>query len=179
MATDIERELITWLTDTHAIERLGMTLLIEAVRSAGDERIAEIYRAHCLQTEGHASDIVERLEAHGGHPLSMDDTTSGVEDLGIRITPQAAGVSPARLAMATYAFESLEIAAYHLLRGVAERAGDTDTVVTVDRILEEEEEAAEILASTFDRVLEVTLGEPPRSPVSRPRADPIGRRRRS
>lgn len=179
MATHIKRELITYLTEIYAIEQQGVELLTEAIKLAGDEQVAEIYRAHCLQAKGHARSIAERLQAHGRESMSMNDTTSALEGLGIRIAPDAVGGSPARLAMTTYALESLEIAAYHLLRGVAERAGDRDTIATVDRILEEEEEAAEIMASTFDRVLEVSLGEPPRSPVSRPRADPIDRRRRS
>jgi ferritin-like metal-binding protein YciE len=176
MATDIKRELITCLTEIHAIEQQGLELLTGAVDLTGDEQIAEIYRTHCLQTDGHARSIAERLHAHGSSPIN--DTAAGLEFLGLRVAPDGGG-SPARLAMTTYALESLEIAAYHLLRGIAERAGDHDTTALVDSILEEEEAAAEIMASTFDRVLEVSLGESPRSPVSRPRADPINRRRRS
>lgn len=179
MATDIKRELSTYLTQIYTIERQDVELLTEAIKLAGDDQIAEIYRAHCLQSEDHARSIAERLQANGTTSTATENPPSELEILGIRIAPDAVGGSPAGLAMATYAFENLEIAAYHLLRGIAERAGDHDTLAAVDRILEEEEEAAEIMASTFDRVLEVSLGEPPRSPVSRPRADPIDRRRRS
>jgi ferritin-like metal-binding protein YciE len=161
MATDINRELISYLTDVHAIEQAGLRLLDEAARRAGDERIAEIYRTHRLQTEAHARSIADRLKAHDTGRAVTDAAPSGLDGIGIPIAPEAAHGSPARLAMATYAFENLEIAAYHLLRGVAQRAGDTETIVTVDRILEEEEEAAEILASTFDRVLEMSLGDRP------------------
>lgn len=178
MATDIQRELITYLTEIYAIEQHDLEVLSEAVRLAGDEQIAQIYRTHCLQTEEHVRSIAERLQAHGIDGPPIDHAAAGPEIFGSRLATDA-GRSPARLAMATYALESLEIAAYHLLRGVAERAGDHDTTELVDRILEEEEAAAEIMASTFDRVLEVSLGEAPRSPVSRPRADPIDRRRRS
>ncbi len=66
--------------------------------------------------------------------------------------------TPARPAVTAYAFENLEIATYHLLRGVAQRAGDQDTVAIAERILEREEATAELLASKFDRVIEVSLG---------------------
>lgn len=178
MPTDIKRELITYLTEIYAIEQRGLELLTQAIEVVGDEQIAEIYRAHCLQTEEHMRSIAERLQDHGADMVSIKDTTPYLDVLGFGIASDAVAGSPARLAMTTYALESLEIAAYHLLRGVAERAGDHDTIAAVDRILEEEEEAAEIMTSTFDRSLEVSLGEAPRSPVSRPRADPIDRRRR-
>jgi Domain of unknown function (DUF892) len=72
-----------------------------------------------------------------------------------------------------YAFENLEIANYGILRRLAERAGDTETVAVVDRILEQEEAAAELVRGTFDRVVELALGEAPRSPL--PGVTPLGK----
>ena len=111
MATDITRELITYLTEIYAIEQQGLALLAQAVNLAGDEQIAEIYRTHCLQSEEHARSIAERLQAHGRDSSPMNDTTAELEFLGVRIAPDGEG-SPARLAIITYALESLEIAAY-------------------------------------------------------------------
>ena len=178
MAPDIQRELITYLAEMYAIEQSGLDLLTEAIELARDEQIAALYRAHCLQTEGHVRSIIERLEAHGSHPSAVEAATVREADR-VRIASATAESRPTSMAISTYAFESLEIAAYHLLRGVAKRAGDHDTIATVDRILDEEEEAAEMMAGTLDRVLEVALGESPQSPVSRMGTDPIDRRRRS
>lgn len=166
MRVDINRELISYLSAVHTIERQGLQLLTRAIRGAGDERIVEIYRGHCRQTEAHLRTIVERLQAHDpdGQTSFPSDTECGLAAIGIRFGPNPPGESPAMFAMATYAYENLEIAAYHLLRGIADRAGDGETIAAVDRILEEEEQAAETLASTFDRALELSLGEAPGTP---------------
>jgi Domain of unknown function (DUF892) len=75
--------------------------------------------------------------------------------------------------MVAFAFENLEVATYRVLRGLAKRAGDSETLAIADRILEQEEAAAELIAGTFDRVLEVTLGEETSAEV--PSVTPIGK----
>jgi hypothetical protein len=59
------------------------------------------------------------------------------------------------------------------LHSLAERAGDEKTAAVVERILEQEEAAAELVAGTFDRALDHTLGEPPTSRL--PGVTPIGK----
>lgn len=86
-----------------------------------------------------------------------------METLEIRFAPGANG---ATLAVAAYVFGNLEIAAYHLLRGVAERAGDDVTAALAEASLDQEEAAAEVLASAFDRALAISLGERPTSPMA-------------
>lgn len=56
-----------------------------------------------------------------------------------------------------YAFEHLEIAGYEQLRRVAEQAGDGETADVAARILEQERNAAEKLAASFDRAVEASL----------------------
>ena len=85
--------------------------------------------------------------------------------LGIGVAAFASADTPVKLATAAFAFESLEVASYRFLRGLAERVGDNETVAVVERILEQEEAAVELVAGTFDRALELTLGEPPTSPL--------------
>ncbi|HEX2397944.1 MAG TPA: DUF892 family protein, partial [Solirubrobacteraceae bacterium] len=69
------------------------------------------------------------------------------------------------------------VASYRLLRRLAERAGDAETVSVTERILEQEEAMAELVAGTFDRELETALGEPGRSPLTpvTPLGKPSGR----
>ncbi len=166
MAADIKSELISYLGAVYAIERQRVRLLSRGIELAGDEQIAEIYRGHCRQTEEHASAIAERLAAQGGDPVGTAEAAPGVRAPEIRFAGDGTQATPATLAMAAYAFGNLEIAAYHLLRGVAERAGDDeDTVAAAERILEQEEATTELVASTFDRALELSLGELPRSPT--------------
>jgi hypothetical protein len=93
--------------------------------------------------------------------------------LGIGIALQVAPDTAMRLATAAFAFESLEIATYQLIARLAERAGDAETVAVAQRILEQEEAAAELLAGTFDRTVELMLEEPGRSPL--PAVTPLGK----
>ncbi len=180
MAANIESELLNHLIAVKAIERQSLGLMQAGVEHAGDRRIAGIYRDHRRQTEAHVRFLDSRIAAGGGIPSSPVDLGAGLAAIEVRL--------PARprletLAAATYAHENLEIAAYHLLQGLAQRADDHQTVAAVEKILEEEEAAAEAVASMFDRAIEVSLGEPSRSPTSRlvesaGGGDPLPRARR-
>ena len=173
MATSAQEQLVKYLTDAHAMEEQSVQLLEKGSSIAGDEEIARVYRAHLMQSQEHREHILKRLEAHGERPSRAKDTAMKVAALGTGGAALAAPDTPVKLSAAAYAFENLEIASYRLLRGLAERAGDTETVSVVDRILEQEEAAAELVAGTFDRALEVTLGEPAESPVTP--VTPIGK----
>jgi ferritin-like metal-binding protein YciE len=131
------------------------------------------YRAHLVQTREHERYVSERLEAHGAQPSRVRDVTLQGAALALGGALQAIPDTPARLATVAFAFENLEIASYRLLRLLAERAGDADTAAVAERILEQEEAAAELVAGTFERALEHTLGEPPASPL--PGVTPIGK----
>jgi ferritin-like metal-binding protein YciE len=65
--------------------------------------------------------------------------------------------TPVKLAGFAYAFEHLEIAAYELLRRVAERAGDAETATMAARIADEERAAARRIADTWDAAMEAGL----------------------
>jgi ferritin-like metal-binding protein YciE len=156
MTPDLTGELVAYLADARAMELQALELLDECIDRAGDETIAAIYRSHRLQTEEHVRDVTERLAVYteGRDP----DAVSGVARRDIELLATSALDSPATLARTAYAFENLEIVAYHLLSWLAERVGDTDTVAVAQRILEQEEAAAELLASQFDRMLEIAFG---------------------
>jgi ferritin-like metal-binding protein YciE len=165
MAEDIQQHLIKYLKAAHAMEKQAEKLLEKGAKIAGDNEIGAIYRAHLLQTHEHERYVAERLEAHGAEPSKARDVAMQAGALAIGSIAQAAPDTPVKLAATAFAFENFEIASYRLLRELAERADDPDTVSVVDRILEQEEAAAELVAGTFDRALEVTLGEPPRAPL--------------
>ena len=67
--------------------------------------------------------------------------------------------TPAKLAGFAFAFEHLEIAAYELLRRIAERAGDRETVSAAERILAEERATAKRIAGTWDEAMAVALNK--------------------
>jgi len=55
-----------------------------------------------------------------------------------------------KLAGFAYAFEHLEIGAHELLKRVAQRAGDQETVALAERTLADERPAAGRIAATWD-----------------------------
>ena len=64
-------------------------------------------------------------------------------------------------------------ATYELIGRLASRAGDRETAEVAGRILEQEKAAAELVAGTFERALELSLGQRPRAPL--PGVTPIGK----
>jgi ferritin-like metal-binding protein YciE len=173
MDNGIEGQIVTYLTEAHAMEKQSIQLLEKAPDIAGDQEIASIYRAHLLQTQEHERYVRERLEAHGSSPSTVRDTVMQAGAVVIGLGAQAAPDTPVRLATTAFAFENLEVAAYRMLQRLAARAGDTATLSVVERILEQEEAAAELVAGTFDRALEIMLGERADSPV--PPVTPLGK----
>ena len=170
---EVEEQLVKYLSEAHAMEKQAALLLSRGADIVGDEEIARIYRAHRLQTEEHERYVSERLEAHGQSPSKVKDVAMQAAAVGIGVLAQASPDTPLRLAATAFAFENLEIATYRVIEGLAERAGDRDTVAVAQRILEQEEAAAELVAGTFDRSLEITLGESPHSPL--PPVTPLGK----
>jgi len=173
MSDKAQRQLVKCLTDAHAMEKQALLLLSRGADIVGDEEVARVYRAHRLQTQEHERYVAERLQAHGASPSKVKDLAQQAGALGIGAALQVAPGTAMRLARAAFAFESLEIATYELIVRLAKRAGDAETVAIAERILEQEEAAAELLAGTFDRTVELTLGEPGRSPL--PGVTPLGK----
>jgi ferritin-like metal-binding protein YciE len=173
MAESAHHELIKYLSEAHAMEKQAALLLSRGAEIVGDDEIAAIFRAHQLQTEEHARYVAERLEAHGESPSKLKDAAMQAGALGLGLTAQAAPDTPVRLATVAFSFENLEIAAYRLLADIARRANDAETLSVIERILEQEEAAAELVAGCFERVIQLTLGEAPTAPV--PPVTPIGK----
>jgi ferritin-like metal-binding protein YciE len=166
MAKSATQELVKYLKQAHAMEKQSTQLLEKGSGIAGDEEIAAIYRAHLLQSQEHERYVDERLRAHGESPSKVQDVAMQAGAVAIGLVAQAAPDTPVKLAATAFAFENLEVASYRLLRKLAERAGDAETASVAERILEQEEAAAELVAGTFDRALELTLGEPGEAPLT-------------
>ena len=98
-----------------------------------------------------------RLEQRGGAPSKLKDAALRIGALNWGAFFAAQPDTPAKLAAFSYAFEHLEIAGYELLRRVARRVGDEQTVEIADRILAQERAAADRLDSLLPRALEASL----------------------
>jgi ferritin-like metal-binding protein YciE len=156
-ADDLESELVSYLRDAHAIEAQGLQLLEAGPRIAGCEPLAEAFRAHLEATRSHQQMVEARLETHGSGPSILQATGMRIGGLDVGAFFGAQPDTPAKLAGFAFAFEHLEIAAYELLERVAKRAGDRETASLAERILADEREAADRIASTWDAAMDAAL----------------------
>ncbi len=156
---DIQEQLGKYLADAHALEGQSLQLLDKGSDLIGCEQLAAAMEEHHAETEEHRRLIELRLQDRG-------QSTSAIKDAALKLGAlnwggffAAQPDTPVKLAAFAYAVEHLEIGAYEMLRRVAERAGDAETVTVADRILAQEREAAETVRSLFDEAVDVTLSE--------------------
>lgn len=84
--------------------------------------------------------------------------------LGVGGVAAASPNTPVTLAAAAYAYESLEVASYRLLRSLAERANDPETGGCGRAHPRAGGGGGRARGRDFDRVLDLSLGEPAVSP---------------
>ena len=154
---DVERQLVKYLTDAHAIEEQALQQLRTAPRIAGHPRLQRIFEEHLGETEIHERRIRERLEAHGAAPSRAKDLAARAGGEGFMLFARIQPDTPGKLLSHAYSYEHLELAAYGLLELVAGRAGDGETAEVARGIRAEEAAMGERLAGAFDAGVEASL----------------------
>jgi ferritin-like metal-binding protein YciE len=157
--TTLDEQLVKYLADAHSIEEQALQQLKGAPKASGDSGLADIFRDHLTETEGHERAMRERLEAHGESESKLKDLLMRVGGAGFLLFARAQPDTPGKLVAHAYSYEHLELAAYELLIRVAERAGDRETVEEAQRIRDEEQRMAERLAAAFDLAVDASLRE--------------------
>ena len=156
---DLGEQLDRYLADAHAIEQQAIQLLEGGPKLVDDEGLSRVFAAHLEQTRGHERLLSERLEARGASPSKLKDVALRAGGLNIAGFFGGQPDTTAKLAGFAFAFEHLEIAAYELLKRVAARAGDGETVAVAEQILAEERAAAKDVAATWDRTMRREMAE--------------------
>lgn len=156
MADAAQEHLLNHLRDVHAVE-LHSARQLKRAASGPDEESRTVYSEHLEQTEDHEKRISELVESHGHSPSPEEDKTLRGGAVGIRQLADIPLDTAANVAMNLYALEHLEIAAYELLGEVARAADDQDSAKAAEEIVEDERQAAEKIASTFDRAAQLVL----------------------
>lgn len=156
-AEDLATEVNTYLADAHAIEAQAMQMLERTRKIGGDPELQSLYAQHLEETREHQRLLEERLQQRGASPSKLKDAVMRIGALNWGMFFQAQPDTPGKLAVFSYAFEHLEIGGYELLKRVAAKAGDQQTVQTVETILAQERAAAEKIADSFDRAAEASL----------------------
>jgi ferritin-like metal-binding protein YciE len=156
-AENLQEQLVKYLEDVHSTEENAIAQLRAGADSAEDEALASAFKDHLAETEEHERLVSERLHAHGASPSSLKDVaqkgTAKMTGMMAKAAPDTSG----KLAIEAFSFEHLEIASYRMLREVAQRAGDQETVAVAERILAQEEAAAQRLGSLLEAVAERDL----------------------
>jgi ferritin-like metal-binding protein YciE/nucleoside-diphosphate-sugar epimerase len=154
---ELDAALLAYLRDAHALEGQATELLEAGAERVDDEQLEAAFREHLEQTREHRRKVAALLKARGAGPSSLKDAALKAGGLNLSAFLGAQPDSTTKLAGFAFAFEQLEVAAYELLKRVAERAGDREVAAAAEEILAEERRAAERVASTWDRP-DVPLG---------------------
>jgi ferritin-like metal-binding protein YciE/nucleoside-diphosphate-sugar epimerase len=155
---DRDEQLVKYLADVHSIELQALAQLRAAPKIAGDERLCQAFEQHLVETEEQERRVRERLEALGGKPSKLKDAAGAAGGWGMVAFAASQPDTPGKLAMHAFSYEHMELAAYELLKRLAERAGDEETARMAAAIAAEEGRMAERLEQSFDAAVEVSLG---------------------
>jgi ferritin-like metal-binding protein YciE len=155
------------LTDVHSIEQQAIAQLRLAPRIAGDPELARIFAEHEQESEGHERLVREQLEARGAKPSAVKDVAGRVGGWGMVLFAKVNPDTPGKLAAHAFSYEHMELAAYELLRRIAQRAGDEPVRAMAERIAADERAMADRLGERWDRAVDAALREKGAEDVSK------------
>src|SRR4051794_5314437 len=158
-AENLSEQLTKYLTDAHSIEQQALAQMRQAPKIAGDPQLSRIYKQHLTETEEHERLVREQLERRGAEPSKVKDAAGRAGGWGMVLFARLNPDTPGKLAMHAYSYEHMELAAYELLRRVADRAGDTAVAGLADRIGAQERAMADRVAERWDRAVDASLRE--------------------
>jgi ferritin-like metal-binding protein YciE len=152
-------QLTKYLSDAHSIETQALAQLRAAPKIAGDPELARIFEEHLAETEEQQRLVRERLEAKGGSPSAIKEAVMAAGGKGFVLFARSQPDTPGKLVAHAYSYEHLELAAYELLRRVADRAGDPETAAAARTIGQQEQSMAQRLEAGFDQAVDASLRE--------------------
>src|SRR3954468_10870169 len=158
MAKDtLDDQLNAYLADAHSIEEQALAQMRTAPDIAGSDQLADAFREHLIETQRHERLVRERPEARGGTPSRFKKLVMAVGGKGFILFARSQPDTPGKLTVHASSSEALEQSSYELLRRVAERAGDAETVRVAETILADEYTMGDRLAERFDRAVDASL----------------------
>jgi ferritin-like metal-binding protein YciE len=157
--SSINEQLIKHLDEAHAMEQNVLRMLDGMISTTDDPMILQELEHHKIETEGHAQRMKSRLEAHGGAPSTVKQLGGIAAALAKMPLDMVRGEKAGRNARDGFATEHMEIASYELLKRIARRADDHETVTACDEIIAQEQAMADTIAANWDKFAELSLRE--------------------
>ncbi len=155
----LNERLIKHIDDAHAMEQNVLRMLEGMISTTDDPEILDALEHHKMQTQGHADQMVARLEAHDASPSAVKQLGGVLGALAKMPLDLVRGEKAGRNAREGYAMEHMEIASYELLRRIAQKAGDEETATAAQEIIGEEQAMARLIEQNWDKFAELSLQE--------------------
>jgi ferritin-like metal-binding protein YciE len=155
--TTLEEQITKYLTDAHSIEEQALAQMERAPAMAGDPELGQIYAQHRTETREHEQDVRAELHRRGAEPSTVKDVAGKVGGWGMVLFARLNPDTPGKLAVHAYSYEHMELAAYELLKRMAQRAGDESVRALAERIGEQERAMADRIAARWDRAVDAAL----------------------
>jgi ferritin-like metal-binding protein YciE len=154
-----DEQLTKYLTDVHSIEEQAIAQLQLAPRIAGDPDLRNVFAQHLEETRGQERLVREQLERRNAKPSPVKDIAGRVGGWGMAVFAQVNPDTPGKLAMHAFSYEHMELAAYELLRRIAERGGDATVAEMARTIADQERAMADRLDARWDKAVDASLRE--------------------
>ena len=156
----LDEQITKYLTDAHSIEEQALAQMERAPAHGGRPR-----------ARPRSSPSTARRRASTSAPSAPSSSAAARSRRRSRTSPasSAAGAwscsralnpdTPGKLAVHAYAYEHMELAAYELLRRMAERAGDEPVRALAEQLGGQERAMADRIAERWDRAVDASLRE--------------------
>lgn len=159
MAEDVRETLKDYVEDAHAMEENSLQMLNSMLLHTEDPEMREMLEHHVEETKQHRDRLRSKLESSGEGTSATKRGGALVSAMFKGVIDQVRTEKPSKDARDGYLNEQLEIASYELLMRLAERAGDQETVEIARTNLADEKAMADKIASSWDKVIDLTLAE--------------------
>jgi ferritin-like metal-binding protein YciE len=156
-ASSLEDQITKYLTDAHSIEEQALVQMEQAPRMAGDPELAKIFKEHLAETREHEQAVRAELTRRGAEPSTVKDVAGKLGGWGMVLFARLNPDTPGKLVVHGYSYEHMELAAYELLKRMAQRAGDQHVVELCERLGGQERAMADRVAERWDRAVDASL----------------------
>lgn len=156
--SDVQKTVIDWLRDAHAMEMQSEKLLKgEVDRLKGYPQLRQGLEQHLHQTRAQQQRLEKHLDHLGAKPSTLKDAAGKIVALGQTLSGLVMSDEVIKSTMSIYVFEHMEIASYEILVASAKHMGDSATQELCEELLAEEVAMADWLKQNLAEITHTFL----------------------